>query len=223
MALDGSAAMDAAADMSVILAWWQLRDHIKDHGFIASIPYRLVSVFIRRAYLRAAGHEPGFDETVRTRLNELSELEKSSCASLDASAEPFAALLSEAAAPMRDPQNERVLRQLFYHLGRWIYIIDAADDFGDDAKTGNYNPLRFRYGIEGDKLPEQVKAAIGETLDASVQRMAEAYSLLDAGEWRQILDSVFYDSLYGIGRAVLDGVYRRHRKRTDLTVGEDNQ
>lgn len=221
-AMEGSAAMDAAADLSVILAWWQLRDHIADHGFFASIPYRIAALFLRGAYARASAHEPDFDAAVRARLGELAALEREGCPSLDAAAEPFAALLAEASNYARDEKTERVLRQLFYHLGRWIYIVDAADDFRDDAKSGNYNPLRCRYGIEGDELPDDIRQAVGETLDASVRRMADAYALLDAGEWTGVLDSVFYDSLYGIGKAVLCGEYKR-AGRKELLTGEEHE
>ena len=50
--------------------------------------------------------------------------------------------------------------------------------------------------------------------------MAGAYALLDAGEWTAVLDSIFYDSLYGIGKAVLSGVYRKQNRRIRRTKEE---
>ena len=47
--------------------------------------------------------------------------------------------------------------------------------------------------------------------------MASAYALYDYGVWTPILDSIFYESLYGIGKAVLDGTSRR---RTRTRYGE---
>ncbi len=218
-AMRGSAAFDAAADISVILAWWQLRDHVADHGFFSGLKYRLAALFLRRAYRKARALAPDFDAAVQKHLGELAGLERERCASLDAAAEPFAALLAEIAETEPDETRRRVFRQIFYHLGRWIYLVDAADDFREDAKSGNYNPLRCRYGIEGDELPGDVKSAFAETLDASIRQMAGAYALLDAGVWSAVLDSVFYDSLYGIGKAVLDGTYRKPSriKRTEET------
>lgn len=215
-------ALEAAADRSVILAWWQIQDHIADHGFFAGIPYRIAALFLRRAYRRACAAAPAFDAAVRARLEELGERERECCASLDAAAEPFAALLAACAEAEPDATRRRILYQLFYHLGRWIYLVDAADDFRADARSGSYNPLRYRYDIVGDELSEDVKRALGETLDASIGRMADAYALLPAGVWTPILDSVFYDSLYGIGKAVLDGVYRKPaRMRKYKTMSED--
>lgn len=220
--LCASAALDATADYSVILAWWQIQDHIADHGFFSGLKYRLAALFLRRAYRRARETVPAFDEAVRQRLDELHERERECCASLDAAAEPFAALLAGLSEAESDEPRRRILRQIFYHMGRWIYLIDAADDFKQDAKSGGYNPLRYRYDLRGDELPEEAKRALGETLDASIRRMADAYALMDAGVWTPILDSIFYDSFYGIGRAVLSGVYRKPlRMRRNQATSED--
>ncbi len=219
-AMARSAALDASAERSVILAWWQLRDHIADHGFFGGLKYRIAALFLRGAYRRARQAAPEFDAAVRLRLGELAELERERCASIDAAAEPFAALLAELAAVEPNGEKQRVLRQLFYHLGRWIYLIDAADDFSRDAKSGNYNPLRWRYGVEGDELPAEVKASLAATLDASIERMAAAYALLDAGEWTALLDSIFYESFYAIGRAVLEGVYHRPARAGRAGMGK---
>ena len=206
-------ALDEAADRSVVLAWWQIQDHITDHGFWGSLKYRFAAFFLRGAYRRAGTRLPKFDAAVRGHLRALAEIEAGCCASIDRAAEPFAALMADVAADVPDERRRRVLEQILYQLGRWIYLIDAADDFARDARSGNYNPLRCRYRIEGERLHEADKLALAETLDASIERMASAYALCDYGVWTPILDSIFYESLYGIGKAVLDGTYRRRTRQ----------
>ena len=221
-AMEPSAALDTAAAYSVVLSWWQLRDHIADRGFFAGLVCRAAALLLRRAYRSARADAPDFDASVRRRLRELDEREAAYCASLDEAAEPFAALMADIANAEPDAVKRRVYAQLFYHLGRWIYLVDAADDFAADAKSGNYNPIRYRYRLDGDTLSDEVRQALGETLDASIRRMASAYALLDAGVWTSVLDSIFYDSLYGIGGAVLRGVYRKpSRLRREPTTEGD--
>ncbi|MCR5826523.1 MAG: DUF5685 family protein [Oscillospiraceae bacterium] len=223
-AMNASSALDTAAAYSVVLSWWQLQDHIADHGFFAALGYRFAALLLRRAYRKARADAADFDTAVRAQLQKLSEREAAHCASLDAAAEPFATLLSQLALAEPDVLKRRVYAQLFYHLGRWIYLVDAADDFTDDAKSGNYNPIRYRYSLSGDALTDEVRCALGETLDASIRQMASAYALLDAGAWTGVLDSIFYDSLYGIGGAVLRGVYRKpSRLRHEQTTEGDTQ
>ncbi len=211
--MERTSGLETAADHSVILTWWQLQDHIADHGFFAGLVYRAAALFLRRAYLKAKSLLPEFDAAVQRHLRELDKREREQCASLDAAAEPFAALLSELAAAEPDETRARILRQLFYHLGRWIYLVDAADDYKKDAASGNYNPLRYRFDGNGTELSDEAKEALGETLDASIRQMAGAYALLEPGTWQPILDSIFYDSLYGIGSAVLKGVYHKRTRR----------
>ena len=127
------------------------------------------------------------------------------------------ALMADAAADLTDEKRRRILGQILYQLGRWIYLIDAADDLKKDTESGNYNPLLYRYHTENGVLGDADRLALAETLDASIERMASAYALYDYGVWTPILDSIFYESLYGIGKAVLDGTYRR---RTRTRYGE---
>ena len=147
--LEPDAAMELAADESVILAYWQLRDGVADHGFWKSLLYRLLSRLLYRAYRRAAALRPEFDRTTRLQLDKLAQLETDRIPALDPAADAFAILLSAAAEEVDDPVRRRVLEQLLYHLGRWVYLIDAADDLQKDAASGNYNPVALRYGLNG--------------------------------------------------------------------------
>ena len=209
-------ALDLAADRSMILFWWQLQDHIADHGLFGGIKYRALSLLYRRTYRRARDYAPDFDAQVQRHLSDLAEKERALCASIDEAAEPFAALMADIADCVEDATKRRILRQLFYHLGRWIYLIDAADDYEKDAKEDCYNPLRYRYAITGDKLPDEVKAQLGATLDQSIRQMAGAYALWDYGAWTPVLDSIFYESCYGIGNAVFEGTYHKPQRKDRL-------
>ena len=68
-------ALETAADHSLVLAWWQLRDHIEDHGFFKAIPYRLAALLLRGAYRKARTFVPEFDASVQRHLNDLHERE----------------------------------------------------------------------------------------------------------------------------------------------------
>ena len=88
-----SRALEEAADESVILSWWKLRDSVQDEGLWKGLPARALSLILGPAYRKAARRRPEFDETVRRCLEELTVLEREGSPSLDRTADTFARLL----------------------------------------------------------------------------------------------------------------------------------
>ena len=224
--LESTAAMELAADESVILAYWQLRDGVEDHGLWKGLGYRVSAAALRGGYRKAAAARPGFDGRVREQLAALSRLEGECCPSMDQAADTFAQLLAAAAAGVEDPVRRRVLEQMLYHLGRWVYLIDAADDLQKDAVSGNYNPVALRYGLRDGKWDEESRRAFARTLDHSIHMIATAFELWDFGVWRPLLESTVYTGLFAVGRAVLEGTFhkmppreqrKKHKKAEETT------
>lgn len=201
-------AMALAADESVILAYWQLRDGVADHDWLHGLKYRSLSAVLEPAYKKAAALRPEYDALVRRQLQLLDKLEQESCDSIDRAADAFAMLLSGAAQEVDDPVRRRVLEQLLYHLGRWVYLMDAADDLKKDAASGNYNPLALRYGLTEGNWTAEARSEFAATLDHSIHMMTTAYELWDFGVWTPILETTLYTGLFRVGKAVLDGTFR---------------
>lgn len=205
---DQSPALDVAADESVILAYWQARDGVADHGFWKGLKYRLAAFALHGSYQKAAAARPGFDRVTRVQLARLAVLEQEKAPSLDEPADAFASLLAAAADEAGDETQRRILHQLLYHLGRWVYLIDAADDLKEDAASGNYNPIIYRYGLPDGVWTAEARAAFTQSLDHSVHLLATAYELWNFGRWTPILESTVYAGLFQVGKAVLSGTYR---------------
>lgn len=207
--LHSTPAMELAADESVILAYWQLRDGVADHDWFHGLKYRSLSAVLEPAYQKAAELRPAFDQTVREQLRRLSQLEQEDCASIDRAADAFAVLLGSAAREAADPIQRRVLEQMLYHLGRWVYLVDAADDLKKDAVSGNYNPVALRFGLSDGVWTAESRQEFAATLDHSVHMMATAFELWDFGIWTQLLSTTVYKGFFQIGKAVLDGTFRK--------------
>jgi hypothetical protein len=206
--LPADKAMELAADESVILAYWQLRDGVEDHDWFHGLKYRSLSAILEPAYKKAAKLRPAFNETVRTQLNRLRELEQENCASIDRAADAFAVLLSGAAKEVDDPVRRRVLEQMLYHLGRWVYLVDAADDMKKDAEEGNYNPVALRFEVHNGVWSPEKRQEFAVTLDHSIRMITTAFELWDFGVWTPVLQTTFYAGLFQVGKAVLDGTFR---------------
>ena len=50
-----SPALELAADESVILTWWKLRDSVQDDSLVKGLPARALTLLLRPAYRKAAG------------------------------------------------------------------------------------------------------------------------------------------------------------------------
>ena len=93
-----------------------------------------------------------------------------------------------------DSLEGRIAAELGRHIGRFIYIVDAADDLGDDLKSGAYNPF---IQPDGDTLEAFNKNA--ESLRASLKMelvaIEAALELIDFSavpEYGEILKNIIY-------------------------------
>ena len=154
--LASSPALELAADESVILSWRKLRDNVEDSALWRGLPDRAACAALRSACETAAAIRPDFHKTVCQQLTALRALEAENCASLDRPADTFALLL-RAAAGETEGTRRRVLEEMLYHLGRWIYLVDAADDLRQDAKSGNYNPVALRFDLRDGVWTQQAR------------------------------------------------------------------
>lgn len=195
-------ALEVAADYSVILAYWKLRDSVEDDG---SIKARLASLLLRRGYKKAAASAPEFDSLVRENLRTLAALEAESCDSIDRTADSFAAILRAAAEGAGSEERRRILAQIFYHVGRVVYILDAVDDLERDVRDGSYNPLIYRFNTDSDKLSDEAAEQLKTTLYHSQGLLASAFELLPATPWTGVLTNIIYDGLPWVTGRVFAG------------------
>lgn len=205
-------ALDIAADYSVILAWWKLRDAMTDEGGFKRVGAACSGAMLYRAYRKAASHAPEFDRLTRENLKALSALEQENCPSLDKPADKFAAILQSAAGVSADDSRSRVLSQLFYHTGRIIYLLDAADDLAQDWEKGRYNPLISRFELTAGELPPEAENALRLTLQHSLNLQASAFALLPEGPWTPVLANIIYEGMPWVTELVLRGQWHEQKR-----------
>ena len=199
--------LDLAADESLVLTYWKLRDAVEDSSFLRGLPARFLTLFFRPAYRKAEGRCPGFARQTAACLGELRALESQGIVSMDRAADTFAVLLQGAAPASGEAARDRALQQLLYHLGRWIYLIDAQDDLEEDRASGNYNAVAARFGPEGDD------EAMKRTLDHSLNLMGSAAQLADFGCRWPVIENILYLGLPLVQQAVFDGSWKQIQKQ----------
>lgn len=206
-------ALEMAADKCMILAWWKLQDQIQDEPLWKGLGARLLSLVYRRAYQRAKGRHPDFDRLTVQQLSRLHRLEEEKCPSIDQSADAFAKILVGTVPENGNPIHDRGMEQLLYHVGRWIYLVDAWDDLADDLENGNYNPVLLRYQLDhvpASGSPEE--ESIQLTLTHSVNLALSAFRLLDENRNSPIIENILWGGMPLVQKLVLNGKWKQQKK-----------
>lgn len=237
-----NAAIDYAADVMLILAWYKLLDDAEDEGKFYAIA---AATALKRVYGKLQRKHPALCSGIETHLAELSALEKAKCDSLDMAAEAFSRIMEvifaegarllygdaakgekptephtdtrQATAEIADPpaDTEDAFARIGYHLGKWVYLIDAVDDIEDNLETGAYNPLFYRFRYDKDsETPEGFRTRIDETLRFNLFHylavISQHTNSLDIKKNQGIIDNVIY---FGLNRKTEEILKRENTQK----------
>ncbi len=211
-----SPAMEYGADVCVILGVLSLRDKVRDARGVRKLPPAVAGALLHRAFRRACGRRPALAALARTQLERLAALEAEKCDSMDRVADAFAELLAHCADAALEGEK-RPAQQLLYHVGRYIYLTDALDDLAADAKSGNYNPLLYRFSCPGGTLSEADRAYVVESIGQSVHMARAALALCELKSNRELLENIVTLGMPGVLCAVNRGVFSAKQKMTKDT------
>lgn len=215
-----NSAIDYAADVMLILAWHNLLDDANDEGKIYA---KAATTLMKRKYEKLSRKRPQLCFDVERCLDEMSRLERAKCANLDQVAECFAQIMQALIVGYREnelPEGaDKVLSRIGYHLGKWIYLIDAVDDIEKDMKSGAYNPLFYRFDLGVDETAEEfssrIEADCRRNLLTYLEEIAKCYDLLDIKKNKGIIENVIFIGLMDQTEKVLKGEKKALPGQTD--------
>lgn len=208
-----NSAIELSADLSIVLMWWKLRDNIEDNP--ADIASRLLALFFKPAYKKAAGLRPEFNEATELSLKRLRIIEQEKSKSLDMAADTFATMLSMAVQGY-EPRLQRPLEQLLYHVGRWIYMADALDDLPEDLSRGGYNPIAERFSLTKPQLDGETSRYLKATAEHSVSLAVSAFNLLPQGKNAAIIDNIISLGLPYVWKQISEGTWKKKRASSQI-------
>lgn len=129
--------------LNTLLAYYKYTDDIEDGD-----GGRGKRLFFKKGFKRAKKKYPQIERIVRENLAEQSKTEKAKTESLDRAADATAKMLAEFSDYALEEKATVYTHNLFYVVGKWIYLIDALDDYDKDKKKGAYNPFLLAYRAE---------------------------------------------------------------------------
>lgn len=192
-----------AAAAGVALFDLKVRDNIEDGGFFSKIAFGFLRLFTKRWSKKAYRFYPLLREIVLEYRMFQSFAEKDKECSLDKAAEPSAKALSRIFSLISVEEKYKfVLERMGYCLGKWIYLLDAADDIEKDIKTGNFNPLVARIGNDYSK--EDLKETLEPILNNCIVECRNYCELLDIKKHKNIIDNILYLGLENKQKKILN-------------------
>ena len=200
--LSQNEALEFCAKSSVILTKLKLKDNINDTKGLSNLKARvvgLISIFFKKTDKDLKELE----EKVEECIDNLTALEKENSDSIDQTADTFGILLGTLASHGHNDDKSRILYEIGYHLGKWIYVIDAIDDMKDDIKKKSYNPIINSYGNE---LNNSHRDALYCALMLELDNMSKSIELLDFKnhtDLEGIIKNIIYSGMVKTTRKIL--------------------
>ncbi len=183
-ALSENDSYSKASAFSVISVYYKLKDDLSDSKFFKKLIVRLILPFFSHWHKKAMKKYPEIEKYASEMMQLQKKAETDTEISIDKSAHPTAYMLANVfALEAEDEMQKRVFYEFGYHLGRWIYLIDAADDYEKDKKSGNFNPF---VKINTENLEMYMTAVLNQSL----ARAYDAYNLIEITDFKGILDNM---------------------------------
>ena len=127
--------------LNTVLLYYKLTDDVED-----AERGRGKRLWFRQGFRRAKKQYPELVQIVEGFMKEQAKIEKQKVASCDRAADPTANMMKALSDHLLKDKKSEATGQLFYMLGKWVYLIDALDDYEKDAKKKRYNPFVLSYG-----------------------------------------------------------------------------
>lgn len=174
-----------AAQMNLLLAYYNLLDDWKDEKRYAK---RALASALRRDCERVIENYPRQAEAVARYIARLEECEKKQESNIDLVAGLTGEMLGELFAWKQDEWYDE-LKALGYYMGKFIYLMDAYEDYGHDVKKDGYNPLRFLKTDDGQEFETLCRLMMMSMMSECAKIFERLPILLHADILRNILYS----------------------------------
>lgn len=199
-----------SAKLAIMMLYSKCLDDILDKDKSALLS-RLALLYLKTKYKKAAAALP-FEAKLIDNYVVAQERAENENLSLDACCHPTANVLSEFFSRLSDDSEQKeYLSRLGYVMGRWIYILDAADDLEKDLKKGSFNPLKTGKTMTEAQIKE-VKKEAEMSLNACISEAQDALVKLKLFHFKPILENIIYMGLKNTQKAVLYITDKKERR-----------
>ena len=184
----GNEFMDYAADMNILLSYYKCLDHMQDdHSPVGAAQARL----LKNSFKKVKRLYPKKAEVTLDCLERIGVLEDSHSANVDALCNLTGRMLGEIFV-CRDDHWADTLRKVGEGLGRFIYLMDAYEDYPADKLRRRFNPLTELHAMPKNEY----EAFCRDSLTLLIADATEAFETLPLEQDIDILRNVLYSGVW---------------------------
>ena len=208
--IKGTPLMREIARLNLILAGMKLADDKADGE---SNLFRRIALSrrIKRARKKSPDLAALADECLKKQL-----AEEKSGAFLNAAAEPFSDLMKKVFRHLAGDKNSEAVENMGYLLGKYVYFMDALDDYDEDVKKGRFNPFYRTFGAPSfAALKESKGEDLAFIMEDLVKGVENSYKEVDMGENEGVITNTLW---YGLRSRITTVLGREDGKCTRILL-----
>ncbi len=159
------------------LAYHKCKDNIADERGWARLCARLALPYFAYMRRRAKRRMPEIDRIAEDGMQAFARAEKEANGSADIPANAFGAMMGDLLSYNTQGQTHAILCELGSSMGRWVFLLDAAEDYEKDVQKGRYNALYALYGER--EMTEEMRKTLDTLLSVELEDALAAVDLID--------------------------------------------
>ena len=211
---------------AALLTYYKCKDDLADERGRKQLRARALFGTAKRMRKRALRRIPELsllDERINSAMEEIAEAEGSGERSVDRYAALSGELLSEIFAFGLPEDQARIAKAVGYHVGKWIYLVDAYDDLDEDREEGRFNPYLLLWGNEkNEEKSAERREIVRIALLNELAEAEKAIDLIDFYGYRDfggVLRNILYGGMPRTAEAILSGEKKEKTYGTDRKKG----
>lgn len=179
--------LEFSADVSMLMVCYKFLDNLQDSHGIKHILLKILSPYFNSIHQKAMKRAGDADEILKRMHFSQLEVEKRNTSNIDEACHPSADALGKLLALGKGDELSEELYRFGYLLGRWVYLIDALDDYEDDKKNDSFNP----FVVSGKSIGEGI-----ESLNLTQAEAINSFERIKVYKYKKIITNVLFDGLH---------------------------
>lgn len=216
---DGRGEIDFCAHAVVIIAYYKILDNLQDKGFFKKILSALLYPAISLMHKKAARLAPDIEEILKENMAKQAECEKNPDCGLDEAAHYSADALGKIFKLDSSGEESDKLYNLGYMTGRFVYILDAADDLEKDIKTKNFNPFIKEFpSLDSEEEKKAFASRAEKALNLTQATLLEYKDSITLNRFAKIIENILFSGLDSSAKAVIDRYRGTENNKNQITI-----